>query len=202
MISLQLYTSVNHWINHQHTNHVSMMTRYCTRGHIPRPPYPRRTKRSSLRHNPVYCIRSIFLFRILLSFLPLQSSPNSRIGRLLTPSRYYPSKSTRSPTPKHISPSGLWSLYYLSSSQSNRRKPQAYNSSTINYDLLRFIFHRSTSIRILRNIFYNLRWRLWIYFLYSYRLSRPSCNHWIYFPYRVPSSTTKISFHFQSSLRI
>lgn len=115
MISLQLRTFTIHWTNLQHINYISMMTRYCTRRYISRPPHPRRTKRSSLRHNPFHCIRSIFLLRIFLGLLPLQPSPYPRTRGLLTSSRYYPSKSTRGSTSKYISSFSLRSVYHLSS---------------------------------------------------------------------------------------
>lgn len=126
-----------------------MMTRYCARRHIPRAPHTNCTKRTTLRNNFIHRIRSILLFRILLSFLPFKFSTYPRIRRLLTPSRNYSPKSNRSATPKYIRITSLRGIYHMSPSQPNRRKPEPHNTSLTYYNPLRPLFYTTTSLRIL-----------------------------------------------------
>lgn len=179
-----------------------MMTRHCTRRHLPRSPHPSSPKRPSLRYNPLYYLRSILLFRLLLSLLPLKPSSNPRTRGLLTSSRHHPPKPTRCTSPQHLCSSGLRSLYYLSPSQPYRRQSQTHTPITTYYNLPRSLFYTTTSIRILRNPIYNL-WRgLWLYILHSHRIPRPPRHYRLYLPNRMPSPTTKISLYIQSPLRI
>lgn len=155
------------------------MTRYCPRGHIPRTPHTNCTKRTPLRNNSIHCIRSFFLFRILLGLLPFKLSPHSWIRRLLTPSRNYPFKPNGSTAPKHISAISLWGIYYMGTPQPDRGQSKPYNTSFIYHHCLRPLFYSITSIRVLWNTICYFRRCLRFYFLYSNRISRPPCYYWL-----------------------
>lgn len=179
-----------------------MMTRYYPRRNIPRPPHPYCTKRTPIRNNPIYCLRSILLCRIFLSILSFQPSPYPRPRRLLTPNRDYPFKSPRSTPSKYISSLSIRSLYYMSSPQPNRRQPKPYKPSPTNHHSLRTILHYPTSLRVFRNIIFYLRRNLRLNILHSNWISWPSCNYWLNFPNCLPTTTTKISLHIKTSFRI
>lgn len=175
-----------------------MMTRHYPRRDISRPPHPYCTKRTPIRNNPIHYLRSILLCRILLSILPLQLSPHPRPRRLLTPNRNYPLKSSRSTSPKHISPSSIRSLNYMSTSQPDRRQPKSYKPSLTNHHPPRTVFHHPTSLRIFRNILFYLRRNLWLNIFHSNRIPWPTCNYWLNFPYCLPVTTTKISLYIKT----
>lgn len=175
-----------------------MMTRHYPRRDISRPPHPYCTKRTPIRNNPIHYLRSILLCRILLSILPLQLSPHPRPRRLLTPNRNYPLKSSRSTSPKHISPSSIRSLNYMSTSQPDRRQPKSYKPSPTNHHPPRTVFHHPTSLRIFRNILFYLRRNLWLNIFYSNRIPWLTCNYWLNFPYCLPITTAKISLYIKT----
>lgn len=149
MIPLQLHNSPIIRSSSKYSNNIPMMTRHYPRRNISRPPHPHCTKRTSIRNNPIYHLRSILLCRIFLSILPLQLSPYPRSRRLLTPNRNYPLKPSRSTSSKHISSSSIRSLNYMSTSQPNRRQPKSYKSSLTNHYPPRTLLHYPTSLRIL-----------------------------------------------------
>lgn len=89
MIPLQLYPAPGPRPGSQHTHYVSVMAGHCTRKHLPRTPHANRTKRSPIRNNPFYCLRSILFRWLLLSLLSLKLSPHSRTRRMLTTYRHH-----------------------------------------------------------------------------------------------------------------
>lgn len=179
-----------------------MVTRHCTRRYISRPPYPYCTKRLTLRNNSFYYFWSLLFLWILLSLLPLQSSPHSRARRLLTPNRHYPTKPLRSTTPKHICFTGLRSINHLSPPQPDRRQPQTHASSTIHHNYPRPLLHIITSLRILWNPFHNLRWSLWLHLLHGNRFPRTPCYYWLHIPSRMLYTTVKIPLYIYTPLWI
>lgn len=201
MIPLQLYTTALYRTNYQYPHHIPMMTRHCSRKYISRPPHTNCSKRTSIRNNPLYSLRSAIFLRLLLSFLPFKSSSYPRTWRLLTPSRHQNTKSIRGPSSKHICPSSLWSLYHMSTPQFNRRKPKTYNPSIIYHNLFRIILYITSGFRILRNILHHFRRNLWLNLLYSHRLSWPTCNYWIHFPNCMSPTSTKIPLYIQPPFR-
>lgn len=113
MISLQLNFPPLFRPAYQYTNHVPMMTRYRTRKHLSRTPHAHRTERPTIRNDPVHRIRSLLLYRLLLSLLPLKPSPNPRTRRMLTTHRNSPPESPGSPPSKYISTPSLRCIHYL-----------------------------------------------------------------------------------------
>ena len=179
-----------------------MVTTHYSREHFPRPPHISCPKRLTIRYNFIYYFRGSVLHWILLSFLPLKPSTNTRIRRLLTTNRNSPTKPPRSTPTKHLNPPRLRSIHYLSPSQPNRRGPKTHNPSTIHHHCTRRILHPPPSLRILRSTIHNLRRSVWIHFLCGYRVSRVARNHRIYFPSSMLTTTTKIPLHIQPPLRL
>ena len=177
-----------------------MMTRHCTRRHIPRPPYPSCPKRPSIRNNSIHYLRSILLPWLLLSILPLKPSPHSWIGRLLTPYRHYSPKSLRSPPPKHSSPTGIRSYRNLSSPQHYRRGAKTSNPIPHPNNPSRFLLYIPTSNRVLWSPLHNRRWCLRLNLLRRHRLPRPSRHHRIDLLSRMSATTNPIPLHLRTPL--
>ena len=68
--------------------------------------------------------------------------------------------------------------------------------------ILGLLLHHPPSFRILWNIILHFRWYLWFYILHGYWIPWTPCNYWINIPYCLPTTTTKISLHIKTSLRI
>merc|ERR1712035_31175 len=83
LIPFPLHNTNNPWYSPSSPNNISMMTRHRTRRHISRPPHTPRAKRSPIRDNPFYHLRSVLLPRILLSLLPRKPCTHPRARRLL-----------------------------------------------------------------------------------------------------------------------
>ncbi|TKC51099.1 hypothetical protein EI555_007690, partial [Monodon monoceros] len=70
--------------------------------------------------------------------------------------RHLPSKPTRRTTSQHLSPISLRGTHHLSLPQPHRRKPNTYAPSPFYDNCVACLLHTSTSLRIVRNVFYNL----------------------------------------------
>lgn len=149
MISLLLHHPTNTRPTNQYTNLIPMMTRHCTRKHIPRPPHNTRPKKPSVRNNTIHHLRSILLCRLLLSILPLKPCSNTLLRRPLTTNRHHPSKPHRSTPPKHLCITCIRSYNYLSSSQSHKQRSKTNNPSPTHHNPTRYLFHPTTNLRIL-----------------------------------------------------
>lgn len=123
VIPFQLNNPANFRLTNKYLNNIPMMTRHYPRKHIPRPSHTNRPKGTSIWNNPIYHLRSLILHRLLLSLLPLKPRSHSRTRWMLTTNRHPPLKSPRSSPSQHLCAVGLWRIHYLSSPQSNRRKP-------------------------------------------------------------------------------
>lgn len=200
MIPLQLIHSINYRAINKYFNHIPMMTRHYPRKYIPRTSHSCRTKRTTIWNNTIHCLRSVFLRWVFLSILPLQLSSYTRFRRLLTTNRDFTTKSSRSPTTKHISSSSLRCLNYMGPPQPNRRKTERYKSSSVHYHYIRTILYCPTSLRILRNYIFYLRQHLRVNILHSNRVSRSTRNHRNDLLNRMPPSTIKISLHTKTPL--
>lgn len=179
----------------QHTNHISMMTGYRTRRYLPRTPHTYRPKRFTVRHNPFYSLRSIFLHRFLLSLLPLKSRSNPRTRGLLTTHRHPPPKPPRSPSPKYICSPSFRCIHHLSPPQPNGGRPQEYITSPTHHNPTGRLLHLTPGLRILRNPLYNCRRSIWIYILHGYWIPWPTRNYRLHIFIRVFHTTTKIPLH-------
>lgn len=202
MIPFQLSRTTNYWPHMYAPNNISMMTRYCSRGYIPRTSYPSSPKRPTLRNSSFHYFRSILLPRILLSFLPFKPSPYSRVRWLLTANWNSSTKPSRSSPPKHLYSTSLRSINHMSPSQSNRRKPKTNNSSPDNHHYIRLVLYHSPSHRILRIIIHNFRWHLWFNIFRSHRIPRPTCNYWIHISHCMLTTTIQLSLHIYPPLRL
>ena len=139
-------------IHYYYCLHNSMMTWCNSRGNIPRTPHHIRDKRTSMRYNPIYYLRSPIFLCIFLSFFPQKSLSNTRTRLRLTPYRNYPTKPIQSPITKYRSPSSLRGYSDLSTSQLTRTKPKKYYPSTNSNSSPRYIFYIPSSRGIYRSL--------------------------------------------------
>lgn len=177
-----------------------MMTRYCTRRHIPRSPHPSCPKRPSIRNNSIYYLRSILLPWLFLSILPLKPSPHTWIRRLLTPYRHYPPKPLRSPPSKYSSTTGIGGYRNLSSPQHYRRWTKTSNPIPYPNNPSRLLLYIPASTRVLWSPLHNRRRCLRLNLLRCYRLPRPPRNHRINLLSRMSTTTNPISLHLRTPL--
>lgn len=183
-------------------SYVPMMTRYCSRKHIPRPPHPHRTERITIRHGPIHHFRSLLLPRLFLSLFPLKPSPHPRTRRSMTTRRNQTPKPNRSTTTKHCHPTSLRSYRNMSPPQHHRSEPKTSNPRLNLNRSTRLLLHCTTSHRILRSAIFNRRRSLRLYILRSHRIPRPPRHYWFYIPASMFTSSNQIPFHAKPPLRI
>lgn len=106
----------------------------------------------------------------------------------------------RSPALEYLCITSLQSISHLSPSQPHRRKQKSHTLSSFYHNCPGHLFHTLTSLRVLQNIIYHIRWILWLNFLCSHRISWITCSYWIKFPCCLFFMFIKISFYTQSSL--
>lgn len=200
VIPLQLPSAPNHWPNLHHPSYIPMMTRHCTRKHLPRPPHPPCPKRPTIWYSPVHYIRSFLFPRVLLSILPLKPGPNSRARGPMTASRDQTSKPNRSPPTKHRHPPSLWGNRHMSSPQHHRSQPKTSNSSSNSHSPPRILLHRPPSYGVLRSPLHHRRRSLRLNILCGHRIPRLTCNHWLYIPPSMPSAPNQIPLYIKPPL--
>ena len=161
------------------SHNTSMMTRCNPRSHIPRPPHVIRSKRPTMRHNPIHYIRSPILLRILLSILPQKPRPNTRNWMCLTPNRNSSTKSIQSSSPKHRNTSCIRRYSHMSPSQTPRTKTKKYISSPSPNNRTWSLLYIPPSKRIPRSLIQNCRQSVRSNIFRSNRIPWPSCTHWI-----------------------
>lgn len=110
------------WINPNTINNISVMTRHCTRGHIFRSSHTPSAKRTTIRNNFIYYIRSFLLPGLLLSLLSLKPSTNPRTWGMLTANRNHHPGPIRSPSTEYSRPPGLRCYSHLGPPQHYRRR--------------------------------------------------------------------------------
>lgn len=195
MISLQFKYPASTRPSYKYTDYIPVMTGRCPRKHISRASHACCPKRSTIRNNPIYCVRGFIFYRILLSLLPLKPSPHSRARRMLTSHRHPPLKPARSPSSQYLCPISLRSLNHLSPSQPDGRQTCPYTPGPVYYDCPGTIFHATPSIRVLRSTLHNLRRCLWVHLLCSHWIPWATCYYWLHFPDCMLPTTTEIPLH-------
>lgn len=189
-------------LTHPNPNPYPMMTRRRTRRDLPRPSHKRRTKKHTLRNNTIYRIRSFLLSGVFLNLISRKPCPNPRVGSRVAPNWNYPTKPTRSPTTQHSSPIILRRHRNMITSRNNARKQKRSNIRPNNYHRTRHLLHSPSAFRIYRNPIYNLRQRLRLIVLRSYRLPRVSRNNRNHIPNSMPSTPHQLPLHNITPLRI
>lgn len=142
--------------------------------------------------------RSYFCW-VLLSFLSFKSHSSTWAGWRLT---YYKLLSSKSLEVLLLNTSVLlasrvsvtWAHHNLTEGNQNHILQALYHNCPGH------LFHTLTSLRVLQNIIYHIRWILWLNFLCSHRISWITCSYWINFPCCLFFMFIKISFYIQSSL--
>lgn len=202
MIPLQLISPTRYRPPINTPSNASMMARYYSREHLPRPPHPHSPERPTIWHDPLHHIRSILLLRVFLSILPLKPSTNPRTRRPMTPNRHQTAQPHRSPPAKYSHPPGFRRNRHVSPPQHHRRKPKTRYPRPNTNNPPGVLLHSPTSNRIPRSPILNRRQRLRIHLLRCHRIPRTSRNHRIYLPNCLPPPTNQIPLHIRPPLRI
>ena len=179
-----------------------MMTRHRTRRHISRPPHTPRAKRSPIRDNPFYHLRSVLLPRILLSLLPRKPCTHPRARRLLATHRHYPPRPLRSSSSKHSRPTCLRSYSYLSPPQHHRRRTKTSNPLTSSNNSTWLLLYFPTRYRVLRGPLHTCRRSLRFHLLRSNRLPRTSRHHRLDLLSYLPTTSSPVPFYIRTPLRV
>ena len=172
------------------------MTRYRTRGYIPRTPHPACPKRPPIWHNSFYYFRSLLLPRIFLSLLPLKPGTNPRTRRLLTSNRTSHPRPIRSSLTQYSCSSSIRRNCYLSPSQHHRRRTKTSNSISSTNNLIRILLYIPSRHRILRSSIHNCRRSLRLNFFCCHRIPRAPRNYWLHLPSCLPSSSSPLPLYF------
>lgn len=178
-----------------------MVTRYCPRKHLSRPPYPSSPKRTTIWHNPIHHLRGLLFPWVLLSVLSLKLSTNPRTRRTMTTNGNYHTRPIRSPTSQHSSTTSLRSYSNMSPSQPNRSQPSICHPRLNPHDYSRAILHCPSGNRVLRSPIHHRRQQLWVNLLCCHRLSRPTRHYWINIPNNLPLSTNHTPLHLEPPFR-
>lgn len=179
-----------------------MMTRYHSRKHISRTPHTSCTKRLTIWYTTIYYIRSILFPRLFLGILSRQLSPYARTRWVLTPCRNYNPGPLWSPTSKYCCLTRFWGHSYLSPPQHHSRATKTSYPSLIFNNPFRILLHIPPGFRILRSPLYNCRRSIRSHLFRSNWLPWTSCNYWLNFPGSMPLTSSPISFHIWTPLRV
>jgi len=171
------------------------MTRRCPGSHFSRPPHSPRSERPSVWYDSVHHLRSLFLFRLLLSFLPLQSCTYPRTRRVLTPNGDHPLRPVRGPPAQHYNSSYLGGNRNLGPPQHYCWEPRSSYPVTRLYDTTRLLLHFSSGCRVRRSPFYHRGQCLRINFLPCHWLSRTPRYHRLSIPDSVSTSLSTTPLH-------
>lgn len=202
LISLPLNNINNSRTNSPTSYYVSMMTWHHSRRNLPRPPHTPSTKRTTIRNNLIYYLRSILLPRILLSILPLEFSTYPRTRWMLTSHRNHPPRPIWSAPSQHSCTISIRGYSYMSPPQHYRRGTKtSYSIPSINHSTWTLLYC-SPSYGILWSTLHNCRRSIWLNILCSYRIPWTPCYYWINLPSSMPSTPNPIPLYIRTPFRL